>query len=147
MYFSITFVNTSGQRRNTWDDWHLIPSAPPMIEAPEPYTNYVEIPGRIEGPIDLSETLTGGPSFQNSEGSWQFYLAEGFYSRMEMYHQLKSFLHGKRMKIIFEEDSSHYYYGRLTVSMPETGDSGTSFEIGYNVRPVRYKLNGTKDGI
>ena len=147
MYYSITFINSSNQQRNTWDDWHLIPSTPPMIEAPEPYANYAEVPGRIEGPIDLSETLTGGPSYQNSEGSWEFYLEEGFYSRPELYQQLKSFLHGKQMKIILEEDSSHYYYGRITVSMPQTGKTNPVFTISYNVRPVRYKLDGTRDGV
>ena len=147
MYYSITFIDSSGKRRNTWDDWHLIPSAPPMIEPPEPYTNYAEVPGRTDGPIDLSEVLTGGPSFQNSEGSWEFVLMDGFYSRADLYHVLKAFLHGKQAKIILEEDSSHYYYGRITVGIPKTGKSNSVFTIGYNVRPVRYKLNGTRDGV
>ena len=57
MYYSITFTDSSGVTKNTWADWHMIPSAPPIVEPPEPYTNYVEIPGRKAGPIDLSEII------------------------------------------------------------------------------------------
>lgn len=147
MYYSITFKNSSNVSKNTWDDWHLIPSSPPMIEPPEVYTNYVDIPGRTAGAIDLSEVLTGGPVYQDSEGSWEFIMEEGFYSRAELYEILKKFLHGRNMKIYLEEDPAHYYYGRITVGMPSTSNTNPTFTLDYHVRPVRYKLNGTADGI
>lgn len=152
MYFSITFssVNpTTGYetKRNTWEDWRLIPTSPPMVESPEPYTNYVDIPGRKQGPIDLSEVLSGGQSYGNSEGSWEFVLDEDGYSRMETYNLLKEFLHGKKLKIYFEEDQAHYYIGRLSVPKPEPGRSNTRFTINYIIQPTKYKLDGTEDGI
>ena len=147
MYYSITFKNRYDVRKNTWEDWHLIPSSPPMIEPPETYTNYVEIPGRMAGAIDLSTALTGSVSYLDSEGSWEFIMEEGFYSRAELYQILKTFLHGKNMKIYLEEDPTHYYYGRTSVEMPQTGQGPTVFTIGYHVRPVKYKLNGTVAGI
>lgn len=148
MYYSVTFINSSGVQKNTWSDWHLIPTSPPMIEPPDPYTNYVDIPGRTTGPIDLSEALTGGPSFNNSEGDWEFVQLEGYQTRMELYSELKTFLHNKQMKIVLEEDPTHYYYGRVSVSMPRTGKGNNSFGIAYNVRPVRYLLsNNTIDGM
>lgn len=147
MYYSVTFTSSEGVKRNTWQDWHLVPTSPPMVAPPEPYTNYVEIPGRIEGPIDLSEVLTGGPSYQNSEGSWEFVLVEGYYPRPETYQMLKKFLHGRQMKIELEEDPLHYYIGRLTIEQPSTGRGNSSFTINYVIRPVRYNLDGTKDGV
>lgn len=148
MYYSVTFINSSGTQKNTWADWHLIPVSPPMFDPPEPYTNYVDIPGRTEGPIDLSEALTDGPSFHNSEGSWEFVQLEGYQSRTVLYDQLKAFLHGKQMKIILDEDPTHYRIGRVAVSMPRTGKGNNSFGISYNVRPVRYLVsNDTIDGI
>lgn len=148
MYYSVTFINSSNVQRNTWTDWHLIPTSPPMIEPPEPYTNYVDIPGRTEGPIDLSEALTGGPSFNNSEGEWEFVHMEGYQTRPALYSELKSFLHNKQVKIILEEDPAHYYIGRTTVGMPQTGKGNNAFSIAYNVRPVKYLVsNDTIDGI
>ena len=48
MYYSLTFT-VNGVEKNTWSDWNMIPSTPPMIPAPEPNTNYVDIPGRSGG--------------------------------------------------------------------------------------------------
>ena len=146
MYYSITFTNTSGVKKNTWADWRLIPSSPPVISPPEVYTNYVDIPGRPEGPIDLSEALTGGPSYKNSSGSWEFIMDDEGYTRPEFYLMLKKFLHGQRMKIELEEDPYHYYMGRTTISALRTGRSNSVITITYEISPVRYKTDGTKDG-
>lgn len=147
MYYSITFVNSSNVKKNTWEDWHLVPTSPPMIETPEPYTNFVEIPGRTEGPIDLSEALSNGPSYQNSDGAWDFILVDEGQPRIDLYQEIKNFLHGRRLKVILEEDYLHYYEGRFSTSMPKTGNGFTQFSIGYEIAPVRYRLDGTKEGI
>lgn len=152
MYFSITFSRSDDKtgieiKRNTWEDWKLIPTSPPMVESPEPYMNYAEIPGRKQGPIDLSEVLSGAPSYGNSEGSWEFVLDERGYSRTETYQLMKNFLHGRKVKIYLEEDPTHYYEGRLSIPKPEPGKSNTGFTINYTISPIKYRLDGTEDGI
>lgn len=146
-HYSITFTSSSNNSKNTWQDWHLIPVTPPQISPPEPYTNYVEIPGRAEGPIDLSEALTGAPSFQNSEGSWTFIATDEALPRIQLHQILKNFLHGRQVKIILEEDPEHYYIGRMSIGEVSTGRGPTSYTMNYSVRPVRYNLDGTKDGV
>jgi len=145
MYYAITFTNSQGEKRNTWSDWHLIPSSPPMIEPPEPYTNYVEVPGRTLGPIDLSEVLGGGPSYGNSEGSWEFVSALDVENRMALYMEMKKFLHGRLIKIELEEDPHHYYSGRLAVEMPRTGKGHNMYTIKYTISPVRRLPDGTQE--
>lgn len=148
MYYSITFTNSSNVKRNTWEDWRLIPTSPPVIEPPEPFTNYVDIPGRSEGPIDMSEVLTNRPTYKNSEGSWDFIMDDDNYPRPVLYQMLKNFLHGRQMVIELEEDPLHYYIGRLTLSAPQIGKSNSGFSIQYSIRPVRYNvIDGTADGI
>lgn len=147
MYYSVTFTNSSDEKRNTWEDWRLIPTAPPMIEPPEVYTNYVDIPGRKTGPVDLSEALTNGPAYKSSEGSWEFVSGIENDNRPETYSQLKAFLHGKTMKIVLEEDPYHYYNGRFYVEAPRTGKGRNMYGIKYQIMPVRYNLDGTQDGI
>ena len=59
MYHSITFGD-----KNTFDDWHLIPTSRPVI-APPPFRSHTEdIPGGF-GSLDLSEALTGYPLNDN----------------------------------------------------------------------------------
>ena len=147
MYYSVTFENSSGEKRNTWADWQLIPFSPPMIEPPEVYTNYVDIPGRPFGPIDLSEALSNGPSYQNSEGSWEFISAIDYEKRPEMYQELKKFLHGQTVRIRLEEDPDHYYKGRMFVEKPKTGNGHNIYSFKYIINPIRYLSNDTPDGI
>ena len=146
MYYSITFTDSSGNMKNTWEDWRLIPTTPPTIETPEPYTNYVEVPGRTEGPIDLSEVLSNGPTFNNSEGSWDFIMDEDCYPRPVLYQVLKDFLHGRKMKIVLEEDPLHYFMGRITIQAPQTGKGNSGITFNYSVAPVRYNFSGTAEG-
>lgn len=145
MYYSITFTDASGQKRNTWADWQLIPSSPPMIEPPDVYTNYVDVPGRTEGPIDLTDVFGDEPAFQNSEGTWEFVSATDKDNRPELYLELKRFLHGRKMKIELEEDPHHYYEGRTSVEAPRTGKGHNMYSIKYTIAPVRYLYNGTKE--
>lgn len=145
MYYSITFTDQSEVSKNTWVDWHLIPSSPPMIEPPEPYTNYVDIPGRHEGPLDLSEALSNGPAYGNSEGGWEFVSAIDYENRMELYLELKKFLHGRQMTIRLEEDPLHYYIGRISVEKPRTGKGHNIYSLKYTIQPVRYYLDGTQE--
>lgn len=140
MFYSITFGN-----KNTWDDWRLIPTSPPMITPPTPYTNYVEIPGRVLGPIDLSETLSGAPSYTNSEGEWEFVahpdFQGGYSARPELFEEIRHHLHNKTLRIAFDEDQQHYFMGRFEVGIPKTSNNGTTYTIKYKIPPVRYNTS------
>jgi len=144
LYYSVTFDD-----KNTWDDWRLIPTSPPMVAPPKVYENYVEIPGRVLGPIDLSEALSGCPTYNNSEGEWEFIyhpdLAGAGYDRQAIYDEIRSYLHHKSRRIYLDEDNAHYYVGRLEVAAPKANNSGCNFTIKYKIQPVRYNLNGSLD--
>ncbi len=144
MYYSITF-----DYKNTWDDWRLIPTSPPMVSPPKVYTNFVEIPGRVEGPIDLSEALTDAPTYNNSEGEWEFICHPdyqgGIIERRVLFDEIRNHLHNKTRKIRFDEDPMHYYIGRFEVKEPKTGENGTTYSIKYYIRPTRYFGDGRID--
>lgn len=149
MYYSVTFINSDGVSKNTWTDWNLVPSSPPQFTPPEPYTNYVDIPGRVEGPIDLSEVLTGEVAYKNCEGEWSFVSADYTENRTAKYSELKNFLHGKQVMIITEEDPDHYRFGRMFVSSPpQTGKGPNVYSLKYIVEPLRYNVSDDEsDGI
>ena len=134
-YFSITFGD-----KNTWADWHLIPATPPMVNPPNPVTKYVDVPGRRNGPLDMTEWF-GGPTYGSSSGSWEFISEYDGFSHDQLYEQVRRHLHNKSMFIKLEEDSSHYYKGRFSVSLPKTGKGPNTITINYVIEPVRYNLD------
>lgn len=140
MYYSITFESlVTGEKRNTWEDWHLIPSAPPTVNNPDVYKNYVDIPGRMAGPLDLSEVLTGGPAFLQAEGSWDLIWNEDycpFMTRDEAYKALTQFLHGKLFRITLDDDLDTSYIGRIEVKDPKPGNAYSTITLNYTINPT-----------
>ena len=138
--YSITFESLdTGLKKNTWEDWHLIPAAPPMVNPPEAYTNYVDIPGRKEGPLDLSEVLSEGPVFLNTEGSWDLIWSEEYcpdMTRVEAFRTVTQFLHGRRFRITFQEDPDTSYIGRIQVSDPKPGKAYSTITVNYIIQPT-----------
>lgn len=145
MNFSITF-GTEPDVKNTWGDWQLIPASPPMIPPPEPILNLVEIPGRSE-PIDLSTYPFGKIIYRTISGVWTFlWEPHGHEDRVAKYEEIRKWAHGRTCRIRLEEDPEHYYYGRLTVGQPSTGEGPNQIDIAYTIGPKRYNYSdGSED--
>ena len=142
MYYSLTF----GKEKNTWADWGLIPTSPPMIPPPQPNKNLVNIPGRIAGPIDLSRAVFGYLTYPRVTGSWSFLREEEDpQTRIELYEEIRAWLHGRTTTVVTEDDPFHYYQGMFTINEPESGENTVGITIQYDLEPVRYNLDGTVD--
>ena len=140
MYFSLTF-GSDPNAKNTWEDWHLIPSSRPEIVPPEVYTNYVDLPG-AHGKLDLSEYLTGGPVYKNRSGSLEFYAANGYHFWAETYNQICNFLHGQKMKMVLWDEPEYFYTGRFRVQRWNS-DGQTNWStviIDYELDPFKFLL-------
>lgn len=135
MYHSITFGN-----KNTWDDWHLIPSTRPVFNPPETKTHYVDIPG-ANGQIDLTESLTGYPVYENRTGSIEFYVANGYEDWSILYSKIMNYLHGKRMRATLEDDRYFYYEGRFEVNKWTSDKWYSKITIDYDVYPYKKEPN------
>lgn len=110
----------------------------------EPVTNYVEIPGRLDGPIDFTEALTGdvnyGPrpleiTLESSEGTRL--------DRKKVINQMVNLLHGRRMKIWLPDDADHYIYGRLQVKEKYNDPAHASVSVSATCEPWRYENEET----
>lgn len=141
MYYSLTFTVNS-VTKNTWTDWGLIPTTPPMIPNPELNTTYVDIPGRSGGPIDLTRAVFNKNTYKRMTGSWTFYKeVHGGTARMDLYETLRAYFLGKTGKVVLEEDSTHYYTGRFSVGVPQTGTGPMQIPISFDLAPVRYLVS------
>lgn len=140
MYHSVTFGD-----KNTWNDWHLIPTSRPVIVPPPLRSQTVDIPGGF-GSLDLSEALTGYPLYDNRQDSLEFAVVNNKWSDWSIaYQTIMNYLHGKRMKMILEDDPSYYYIGRFSVEKWESGESYSTITINYDLYPYKKQLVSTSE--
>lgn len=131
MYHSITFGD-----KNTWDDWHLIPSSRPVFNPPKLKEKYVEIPGS-NVVIDMTDIMGGYPTYQHREGSIEFYVANGYGEWFDRYSEIMNYLHGKHMKAYLEDDPVFVYEGRFTVNKWSPDKTNSKITIDYYVEPYK----------
>lgn len=128
--------------RNTWDYWHLIPTARPIVSPPEVKANLVEVPGRY-GFIDLSTVLTGRTMYGSRQGSWTF-IAHPDYHESEpwnvKYSDIMQFLHGKTHQVILDDDPFYYYEGFLKVNSWQPGANWSQVAIDYTLQAFKKEI-------
>lgn len=139
MYHSITYGE-----KNTWDDWHLIPSSRPVFNPPATKTQYVDLPGG-NGQIDLTEALTGYPVYENRTGSHEFYVENGYKEWSDLYSEIMNYLHGKSMEAFLEDDPYYVYVGRFEVNEWKSDKWNSIITIDYNVYPYKKERNSSLD--
>ena len=126
--------------KNTWDTYHLVPSSRPVVNPPDVKTNYVDIPG-IDGPLDLTESLTGIPMYENRKGSWDFVVANDYEPWTTIYHKLMNDLHGRKWLVSLQDEPMYYYKGRLSVNEWKSERNWSKITLDYNFEPYKYELN------
>lgn len=149
MFYSIRFdkvIDGVPHPRNTWGDWHLIPSSRPDVNLPSMRTNYVDIPGR-NGQLDLSDYLTGGPTYEDRTGSWEFIVVSEYEGKIidsrpwiERKNEIVDFLNGSEIFVNLENIDHYHYRGRVFVDSGgwKTGQSFSTITLSYKLRPFKY---------
>lgn len=113
------------------------------VSSPEIYEEKVDIPGR-NGPLDLSEALTGEPIYQERELVAVFDLYEPDFSTFrQRMSEIRDRMHGKCLKIIDDEDAGYYYEGRVSVNYEEKNHLFYEVTISATVHPFKMKLEKT----
>lgn len=143
---SITFIDPTGNNRtkNTWDDWHLIPTSRPVFNPPEMKTTTIEIPGGY-GALDMSEALTGYPLYKNRTGEIEFAVTNGYGNWADRYSEIMNFIHGKNMQAWLEDDPNYYYYGRFFVNDWKSDNYYSKITLEYDVQPFKLDKDSSYD--
>lgn len=138
IYFGEHSISFDG--KNTWTDWNLAPTSKPTFAPPKFKTKLVTIEG-ASSVLDLSTSLTGYPTYENSEGSWTFlWDAEKGGDWAEAYSRIMSYLHGRRHKAILEDDPGYFREGLFTINKYESKEHTVEVEISYSVSPYKREL-------
>ena len=108
---------------------------------PELNTNYVDIPGRSGGPLDLTGVPFNKKTYKRMTGSWNFLRnPDNRRTRVELYEAMRAYFIGNIVKVKFEEDLTHYYKGRFTVGQPTTGVGPIKITVSFDLEPLRYNV-------
>lgn len=135
--------------KNTYDDWFLMPIDRPVIVPPELKYVSVDIAG-ADGELDLSEALTPFPVFENRKGTLKFRMLDNGLSEKSVLRrkqEIMNYLHGKRMKVVLEDDRGYYYLGRVEVDdfkfkgIKDWAD----ITFRYNLEPYKYETTTTAE--
>lgn len=115
-----------------------------MVNLPEPYTTYIDVHG-ADGTLDLSTALTGSLLYKNREGDWEFMVANSYPGITDSdvvatQHRLNNYLHGKKFKIVLEDDPGFYYTGRLSVDLWTPHKNWSRVSIKYYLNPYKYEI-------
>ena len=149
MYHSITFGNGSLDNKgnfvgkNTWDDWHLIPSSRVSVAQAVPKITQVNIPGKEDGPIDTSTYLTGEIVYGPRSGSFDFLLDNDYGYWETIRSSIVSYLHGKTMKMVLEDDPAYYYEGMFTIADWKREQWNGRVTINYALNPYKYRVKSS----
>lgn len=116
---------------------------PKSIPAPKAKTKTVSIEG-ANGEIDLSTVLTDGDiKYQNRVFKLNF-VAIGYGStHAAIIERFMNNVHGKTVRLVFDDDTTHYFTGRCEVTNREFNNGYTVIECEFNVEPYRYDVSET----
>lgn len=139
MYHSVYFGE-----KNTWDDWHLVPTTRPVVQPPKVKERRVSVPGRI-GALDLTDTITGSPRYKNREGSMSFYILHEYENSYDLISRITAYLNGKFLTMVLEDDPGFFYRGYFWVEETSPDESHSQLTISYNVEPFKWSIYNFDD--
>ena len=111
------------------------------IGQPTVKTEYVEVLG-ADGQLDLTEAF-GDIKYNNRKLTFVFTVSEFNENWSTIYTRVLNNFHGKKMKIVLDDDPNYYYVGRVNVSDYTSSKKIGNITIDVDAEPFKYKQNLT----
>lgn len=125
---------------HTFRDFSLVLSKK-TIQTPNIKTKKVAVDG-MDGELDLTDYF-GDVSYENRDLSFEFTTLAKFTEFNDLFSKIQNALHGKKMKIVLDDDASFYYIGRIKVNEWKTDRRIGKVVIDCDCEPYKYKLYKT----
>ena len=115
------------------------------FSAPEYVQSFIDVPGRVDGPIDASTALTDGdPRYGQRTLSAIFESSEGTrLEREERIRTMQNLLDGWRLDITLPDDPTHHIKGRVRVEKIYNDMAHASIRVTATCDPWRYNNTDT----
>ena len=124
---------------HSWRDLHLSMEERQKISEAKPDLLLYKVPGR-NGVLDASESRTGYVTYFSRTLTCDFYLREGAGDWAYRYSEMQRLLHGKQMRIVFDDDRSYYYFGRVEVDELRSSRYLGRISVKAEVDPYKYEV-------
>jgi len=109
------------------------------IPQPGAKTNYVQVPG-TSGSLDLSEVY-GAVTYEDRTGlSFTFVIMNDFYDWAGTIQSLAAKIHGKKCKVIVDNDPNYYYVCRLKLDYDKSKRAVGTITISGTAEPFKYDI-------
>lgn len=125
--------------KDTYTEYGLL-LASKSISLPEVRTNMIDVPGR-DGLLDASEVLAGEVTYKNRTITLKL-IGVDTVSGKKWPATISDFcnkVHGKRVKVTFPEDTTHFYSGRCSVGQVELVKMMQAIPVTVDCDPWKYK--------
>ena len=111
------------------------------IGTPAVKTNRIDIPGG-DGSIDLTDFF-GEPKYEDVQHKFEFVTIEPQSDFLSQYSTVKNAIHGKKVRIILDDDPTFFYWGRCHVSSFTSSKGIGTIKVECECEPYKYKLTKT----
>ncbi len=128
---------------HTFEEWKLILTHTD-ISFPDTKTETIDIPG-ADSELDFTESLTGDVKYKNRKLSFEFVTTDKYKTYKNLMSEIANYLHGRKFKIILDEDPNFYYYGRAEVNQFKSDKSIGTIKIECDVEPYKYDLTASDE--
>lgn len=125
---------------HSYDDLHLILSEK-EIGAPQVKTQMLDIPG-ADGALDLTDFF-GEPKYDNVQHKFTFTTIRPRSEFLTQYSAVKNAIHGKKVRIVLDDDPTFFYVGRCDVSSFKSEKGIGTITVTCDCEPYKYKAAET----
>lgn len=124
--------------KHTFDDWNLVLTEK-TIGLPSPKTFSVDVEG-ADGVLDTSDILTGEIKFKNRTLEFSFTMLDKYEDFQDKITEIANYLHGQKLRIILDEDDTHYYVGRCSIDQWASDKRIGRIVVKCDCEPYKYDL-------
>lgn len=125
---------------HSYDDFSLL-LVSKEVGSPSVKVREIEIPG-ADGTLDLTDFF-GEAKYENVTHKFQFQTIVPQANFLSLFSTIKNAIHGKKQRIILDDDPSFYYLGRCFVSAFTNEKNIGTISVECVCEPWKYKVNQT----
>lgn len=129
--------------KHSYTDFGLILSSK-IISPPKARIKLIDVPMR-NGSIDLTEAVTGDIRYEDRKITLTFSVIDPQNTWTTKISEIENSLHGKRLKLIFDEDRAFYYIGRVSVDSWTSDRNIGKLVLECTVDPFKYDILSSSD--
>ena len=131
----------TGERIHSYDDLHLVLLEGKEIGSPDVKKMKIDVQG-ADSSLDYTD-FWGEPKYEDVTHKFPFAAIVPSTQFLSLYSTIKNALHGKKKRIILDDDPLHYFLGRVEVQPFSSSKNIGYVDIECDCEPYKYKLAKT----